>query len=150
MQFKIMIFLAILTFVGTVVGGAFFYYKDSQATIAALNQQTATLTQAVDQQKDAIEAMEQSIRDQAAIREDMMKEVESARKDVEKLQTKIASHDLKLIASEKAELLEKKINRATNDVMRCFEIATGDAILPDEKNNQCSDLLARPQWLCDT
>jgi chromosome segregation ATPase len=144
MQFKIMIFLAILTFVGTVVGGAFFYYKDSQATIAALNQQTATLTQAVDQQKEAIEAMEQSIRDQAAIREDMMKEVESARKDVEKLQTKIASHDLKLIASEKAGLLEKKINRATNDVMRCFEIATGDAILPDEKNNQCSDLLARP------
>ena len=144
MQFKIMIFLAILTFVGTVVGGAFFYYKDSQATIAALNQQTATLTQAVDQQKEAIEAMEQSIRDQAAIREDMMKEVESARKDVEKLQTKIASHDLKLIASEKAELLEKKINRATNDVMRCFEIATGDAILPDEKNNQCSDLFARP------
>ena len=144
MQFKIMIFLAILTFVGTVVGGAFFYYKDSQATIAALNQQTATLTQAVDQQKDALEAMEQSIRDQAAIREDMMKEVESARKDVEKLQTKIASHDLKLIASEKAGLLEKKINRATNDVMRCFEIATGDAILPDEKNNQCSDLLARP------
>jgi chromosome segregation ATPase len=139
-----MIFLAILTFVGTVVGGAFFYYKDSQATIAALNQQTATLTQAVDQQKEAIEAMEQSIRDQAAIREDMMKEVESARKDVEKLQTKIASHDLKLIASEKAGLLEKKINRATNDVMRCFEIATGDAILPDEKNNQCSDLLARP------
>ena len=139
-----MIFLAILTFVGTVVGGAFFYYKDSQATIAALNQQTATLTQAVDQQKDAIEAMEQSIRDQAAIREDMMKEVESARKDVEKLQTKIASHDLKLMASQKAELLEKKINRATNDVMRCFEIATGDAILPDEKNNQCSDLLARP------
>ena len=144
MQFKIMIFLAILTFVGTVVGGAFFYYKDSQATIAALNQQTATLTQAVDQQKEAIEAMEQSIRDQAAIREDMMKEVESARKDVEKLQTKIASHDLKLIASEKAGLLEKKINRATNDVMRCFEIATGDAILPDEKNNQCSDLFARP------
>ena len=144
MQFKIMIFLAILTFVGTVVGGAFFYYKDSQATIAALNQQTATLTQAVDQQKEAIEAMEQSIRDQAAIREDMMKEVESARKDVEKLQTKIASHDLKLIASEKAGLLEKKINRATNDVMRCFEIATGDAILPDEKNNQCSDMLARP------
>jgi hypothetical protein len=144
MQFKIMIFLAILTFVGTVVGGAFFYYKDSQATIAALNQQTATLTQAVDQQKEAIAAMEEAIKEQAAIREDMMKEVESARKDMEKLQTKIASHDLKLMASQKAELLEKKINRATNDVMRCFEIATGDAILPDEKNNQCSDLLARP------
>jgi len=144
MQFKIMIFLAILTFVGTVIGGAFFYYKDSQATIAALNQQTATLTQAVDQQKEAIEAMEQSIRDQAVIRKNAMKEVESARKDVDKLQTKIASYDLKLIASEKAGLLEKKINRATNDVMRCFEIATGDAILPNEKNNQCSDLLARP------
>ena len=144
MQFKIMIFLAILTFLGTVVGGAFFYYKDSQATIATLNQQTATLTQAVDQQKEAIAAMEDAIKEQTSIRKAMMKEVELAKKDMEKIQIKIASHDLKLLASQKFELLEKKINRATNDVLRCFEIATGDAILPDEKNNQCSNLLARP------
>jgi chromosome segregation ATPase len=143
MQFKIMIFLTILTFLGTVIGGAFFYYKDSQATIAILNQQTATLTQAVDHQKEAIAAMEDAIKEQTAIRKDMMKEVELAKKDMEKIQIKIASHDLKLLASQKSELLEKKINRATNDVLRCFEIATGDA-LPDEKNNQCSNLLARP------
>ncbi len=144
MQFKIMIFLAILTFVGIVVGGAFFYYKDLQVTIASLNQQTATLTQAVDQQKEAIAVMEDAIKEQAAIRKNIIKEVESAKKDMEKLQIKIASHDLKLLASRKPKLLENKINKATNDVLRCFEIATGDAILPDEKNNQCSNLLVRP------
>ena len=49
-----------------------------------------------------------------------------------------------LIASKKSELLEKKINKATDDVLRCFEVVTGAEIQPDEKNNQCSDLFARP------
>lgn len=144
MQIKLIIFLVILAFVGTVVGGAFVYYKDSQATIAALNQQTVSLSQAVDQQNETIVSMEKSIKEQIVIRESMMKKIESARKDVEKLQTKLVSHDLKFIASKKATLLEKKINTATNDVLRCFEIATGDVILPNEKNNQCSDLLTNP------
>lgn len=144
LQVKIIIFLVALACVGTIVGGAFLYYKDSQATIAELNKQTATLTEAVEQQKLAIQSMEESIKQQAKVREDMMREVESARKDMQKVYTTIASHDLKAIASRKAGLLEKKINRATIDVLRCFEIATGDAILPNEKNNQCTDLLATP------
>ena len=143
-QTKIIIFLVILTFIGTVVGGAFFYYKDTQATIATLNQQTTTLNQAVDLQKEAITAMEESIKKQVIIRENMIKEAESAKKDMEKLQTKIQSHDLKIIASKKSGLLENRINKATVDVLRCFEIATGDTVITNEKNNQCSDLLTSP------
>lgn len=144
MQIKIIIFLVILSFVGTVVGGAFLYYKDSQAKIAELNKQSAILAESVEQQKITISSMEESIRQQTIVRQQMMNEMESARKDMQKVYTTIASHDLKAIASRKAGLLEKKINRATIDVLRCFEIATGDVILPNEKNNQCSDLLAIP------
>jgi uncharacterized protein HemX len=144
MYFKIIILIVVLGSIGGLVGVGYTYYKDSQETMAQLNQQNATLTQAVDQQKEAIAAMEEAIKEQAKIREELMTEIDSARKDVEKLQNKINSHNLTAIASEKAELLEKKINKATDDVMRCFEVATGDAIQPDEKNNQCSDLFSRP------
>ena len=144
MQFKIMLFLGILVFVGTVAGAGYLYYKDSQEAIALLNQQNATLTTAVDQQKEAIAAMEEAIKDQARIREEMVSEIESARKDMQSLQDKLSKHNLALIASKKSELLEKKINKATDDVLRCFEVVTGAEIQPDEKNNQCSDLFARP------
>lgn len=144
MQLKIMMFLGLFIFVGTVATGAYLYYKDSQEAIAALNQQNATLTQAVDQQKEAIAAMEEAIKEQAKIREEMMSEIESARKDMQTMQDKLSKHNFALIASEKAGLLEKKINKATDDVMRCFEVVTGAEIQPDEKNNQCSDLFARP------
>lgn len=143
-QIRLIIGLVIFVFIGTVVGGAYLYYKNSQEVIATLNQQNATLTQAVDQQKEAIAAMEEAIKDQAIVREEMMSEIRSARKDMQTLQDKLSKHNLTVIASQKAELLEKKINKATDDVLRCFEVVTGAEVLPNEKNNQCSDLFARP------
>ena len=144
MQFKIMIFLAILTFISAVVAGAFFYYKDSQATIADLKQQTESLSEAVNHQKETIAVMENSIKQQNDIRKQMMKDFESAKKDVENLQIKMASHSLTQIANAKSGLLQKKINQATIDVLRCFEVVTGDQILPNEKNNQCPNLFINP------
>lgn len=143
-QIRLIIGLVIFVFIGTVVGGAYLYYKNSQEAIATLNQQNATLTQAVDQQKEAIVAMEEAIKEQSIVREEMMSEIRSARNDMQALQDKLSKHNLTAIASQKAELLEKKINKATDDVLRCFEVVTGAEVLPNEKNNQCSDLFARP------
>ena len=143
-QIRLIIGLVIFVFIGTVVGGAYLYYKNSQEAIATLNQQNATLTQAVDQQKEAIVAMEEAIKEQSIVREEMMSEIRSARNDMQALQDKLSKHNLTAIASQKAELLEKKINKATDDVLRCFEVVTGAEVLPNEKNNQCSDLFTRP------
>lgn len=143
-MFRLYATVLVLGVVASAAGGAYLYYKDTQKVIGELNQQVATFSQAVEDQKETINVMQESIAQQARIREEMRSEIESARKDMEKLQNKIMSHDLKIIASQKAELLEKKINQATIDVMRCFEIATGDKVRPDEKNNQCSDLLNNP------
>ena len=144
MQIKIMIFLGLFVFLSTLFGGAYLYYKNSQETIAQLNEQNATLSQAVDQQKEAIAALEDAIKEQAEIREEMALEIQSAKKDMEALQDKLSKHNLTLIASKKAELLEKKINKATDDVLRCFEVVTGAEVTANEKNNQCSDLFANP------
>lgn len=143
-QIKLIIGLVIFVFISTVIGGAYLYYRHSEETIANLNQQNATLSQAVDDQKQTIEAIQESLKEQSKIRNEMMTEIESARKDVENLQEKVMKHNLTMIASQKSELLQKKINNATEDVLRCFEVVTGAAINPNEKNNQCSDLFITP------
>ena len=143
-MFRLYATIIVIGIVVSAMGGAYLYYKDTQKTIGELNQQVATFSQAVDQQKEAISSLQESISAQAKIRDEMYVEIKSARSDVEKLQNKIATHDFKQIASRKSVLLEKKINQSTIDIMRCFEIATGDKVHPDEKNNQCSDLLNTP------
>lgn len=138
---KLAIAFGVLTLVGTIGTGAYLYYKESQDTIASLHAQAATLEVAVDIQKDAIESLQKDIEEQSIIKEEVLTQIESARKDVETLQTKMVRHDLKAIAAKKASLLEKKINRASNDIMRCFEIVSGSKVGQDETNNQCKDLL---------
>jgi hypothetical protein len=144
MWIKIIILVAVITFITAAVGGGYMLFKQQQETIAQQREENAKLLTAVDQQKEAIEAIEEGLKEQALIKDDLEKEIQSARRDMDNFQNKIMKHDLKAIAGQKAELLEKKINRASNDVMRCFEIVTGDPIQPNEQNKQCPDLFTNP------
>ena len=141
MYVKMIIWGVICTVVLTVIGGAYFYYKSSQQAIADLNKQVASYTVALDQQTQALNYLESSIKEQAQVRNRLAEEVYAARRDVERMQSTIAKADLKHIASRKPTLLEKKINQGTVDILRCFELVTGDKVLPNEKNIQCSDLI---------
>jgi hypothetical protein len=141
MQIKLIIFIAVLTLLTTVIGGSYYYYKTSQELIAELNQKNATLNITIEEQKRAIDSIQQSLQQQTVIREKMQKEVQSAKKDIDNLQNKLSSHDFNKIASKKITLLEKKINIATDDVIRCFEIATGNKVKQNETNHQCPDLM---------
>jgi len=142
MWVKIIILVAVVTFITTAVGGGYLLFKQQQETIALQREENTKLTTAVEQQKEAIAAIEEGLKEQALIRDDLEKEIQSARKEMDAFQNKIMKHDLKAIAGQKAELLEKKINRASNDVMRCFEVITGDSIQPNEQNKQCPDLFS--------
>jgi Na+-transporting NADH:ubiquinone oxidoreductase subunit NqrC len=141
MQIKLIIFVTVLTLITTVIGGSYYYYKSSQETITELNQKNAALNIAIEEQKRAIESIQQSLQEQTVIRENIQKEVQSARKDVDILQNKLSSHDFKKIAAKKPTLLEKRINTATDDVIRCFEIVTGNKVEQNETNHQCPDLI---------
>lgn len=141
MYIKLIIWGIVCSFVLAIAGSAYMYYKSSQAAIAELNKQVASYAIAVEQQAQSISFLENAIKEQAQARKQLAKEVDSARKDVEKIQSTIANHNFGHIASRKASLLEKKINQGTVDILRCFEIVTGDKVLPNEKNPQCNDLL---------
>ena len=53
------------------------------------------------------------------------------------------SRDLGELARAKPQIVQGIINRATDDVNRCFEILTGSPVKEGEVNNECKDLVNR-------
>ena len=53
------------------------------------------------------------------------------------------SRDLGELARAKPQIVQGIINRATDDVNRCFEILTGAPAKEGEVNNECKDLVKR-------
>lgn len=53
------------------------------------------------------------------------------------------SRDLGELARAKPQIVQGIINRATDDVNRCFEILTGAPVKEGEVNNECKDLVNR-------
>lgn len=53
------------------------------------------------------------------------------------------SRDLGELARAKPQVVQGIINRATDDVNRCFEILTGASVKEGEVNNECKDLINR-------
>lgn len=139
-QIKLIITLIGFLLLGIGIYTGVKYYNDSQATIEELNRQTIILTQAIGQQRETIVYIEKAIEKQKIVRITLEKQVVSSKKDFEKAQKSIISHDLKIIANKKASLLEKTLNNGTVDLLRCFELASGVEALANEKNNQCPNI----------
>lgn len=53
------------------------------------------------------------------------------------------SRDLGELARAKPQIVQGIVNRATDDVNRCFEILTGSPVKEGEVNNECKDLVKR-------
>lgn len=53
------------------------------------------------------------------------------------------ARDLGELARAKPQIVQGIINRATDDVNRCFEILTGSPVKEGEVNNECKDLVNR-------
>ena len=53
------------------------------------------------------------------------------------------ARDLGELARAKPQVVQGIINRATDDVNRCFEILTGSPVKEGEVNNECKDLVNR-------
>ena len=147
-QIKLYVLAAVFSFIIAAVGAGYLKYKSMLSDIETLQFEkqelqlhNTQLKDSIEEQKHVISELENSIADQKTINEGLNKTIESANKDVEVLEKVIRKHSLAKIASRKASLLQKKINNATIDVLRCFEIVTGEELKVDEKNSQCTSLI---------
>ena len=126
---KIYIMIAVIGLIGGVLYGGYYYYKDTQARIAVLTENSAKLEQATNTQKQTIDTLVADAAKFQELNRELNTKLESANDYKNTLIDKLRKHDLAKLSLKKPGLVEKKINRGTKKLFESFEEIS--AIEPD-------------------
>ena len=131
----------------SIVAGGYFYVKTLQSDLALAQANTAKAMEVVTSQQTVMEQLQKDIKRIQSITGDLNKKLAQAEKNVVTLSNKFdttsggQSRDLGKDAVASPKAVEKVINRATKDAIRCGELVTGAEPKPDETNSPCPDLV---------
>ena len=118
-----------------VMGGiGYWYYNDTQAKLAILQENNAKLNIAVQTNEETINSLQA---DYAAIQAENTRinaEYAAIRRQNSILAGKLADMDIGLIASQRPDSIERAVNRGTLNAGRCFEILSGSPLTEEERN----------------
>ena len=124
---KIYFLILVLGLVGGVIYGGLYYYKDTQARIAVLTENSAKLEQATNTQKQTIDTLVEDAEKYRELNKDLNIKLEAANEYKNKLIGKLRKHDLAKLSMQKPGLVEKKINNGTKRLFKSFEELTSVA-----------------------
>jgi hypothetical protein len=126
-----------------------YYVINLKADLAVSESNNAKLVEAIDQQGALIESMRADFAQIQATNQQLQENVEKQRRDVETLNSKFSKRDFGALAAEKPDVVQRLVNRGTQNVMRCLELASGsplneketNAKTPMEANRECPGLI---------
>ena len=121
---KLYILILVIGLVGGVVYGGWYYYKDTQARIQVLTENSAKLETATKLQKNTINTLVADAKKYAELNSQLQKKLEAANDYKNTLISKLRKHDLARLSQQKPGLVEKKINNGTKKLFESFESLT--------------------------
>ena len=127
---KVYILIVVLGLVGGVVYGGWYYYKDTQARIQTLTENSAKLEVATQQQEMTINTLVEDAEKYRELNKELNTKLEAANDYKNDLISKLRKHDLSRLSQQKPGLVEKKINNGTKKLFESFESITA---LPGNK-----------------
>ena len=122
---KIYLFLIIMGVIGAVGFGGYIYYKDTQARIAILTENSAKLEQAANTQKQTIDTLVEDAAKYRELNKELNTKLEAANEYKNTLIDKLRKHDLAKLSLQNPGLVEKKINNGTKKLFKSLEELTG-------------------------
>ena len=122
---KVYILIVVLGLVGGVVYGGWYYYKDTQARIQPLTENSAKLEQAAELQNNTIATLEADAKKYPQLNKELHTKLEKANDYRNTLIEKLRKHDLAKLSLKKPGLVEKKINNGTKKLFRSLELMSG-------------------------
>lgn len=135
----------------TMVGGFYWYYKDSQARIALLVANNAKLELAVKTNEETIASLQQNFAAANAELTRVNEAFTAVRNQNRELADRLSEHDIAYLASKKPELVQKVINGASEKATRCFELLSGAPLTDAERNaKDGKSFNSECPWLFDT
>ena len=123
-MFRIYILIAVIGLVGGVVYGGWYYYKDTQARIQVLTENSVKLETATKLQKSTIDTLVADAKKYAELNRKLDIELNKAHDYKNNLIAKLRKHDLARLSQQKPGLVEKKINNGTKKLFESFESIT--------------------------
>ena len=121
---RIYILIVVIGLVGGVVYGGWYYYKDTQARIQVLTENSAKLEIAATTQKNTIDTLMADAKKYAELNSELQKNLEKANDYKNILIGKLRKHNLAKLSMQKPGLVEKKINNGTKKLLESFESIT--------------------------
>jgi len=121
---KIYILIVVIGLVGGVVYGGWYYYKDTQARIQVLTENSVKLEVATKLQKSTIDTLVADAKKYAKLNRKLDSALKKAHDYKNNLIAKLRKHDLVRLSQQKPGLVEKKINVGTKKLFESFESIT--------------------------
>lgn len=135
----------------TMIGGFYWYYKDSQARLALLVSNNAKLELAVKTNEETITSLQQNFAAANAQLTKVNQEFTAVRNQNRELADRLSKHDIAYLASKKPELVQNIINKASDKAVRCFELLSGAQLTDAERNaKDGTSFNSECPWLFDT
>lgn len=129
-----LIIIVLITVIGTCGTIGYFYYKKSQETIMTLQENNSKLEVAVSELSDTISALEIKYQEANKIITDLNTTLSESRVRNRELADRLAKHDISMLALQRPELVERIINNASENALRCFELLSGAPLTENERN----------------
>ena len=123
-MFRIYILIAVIGLVGGIVYGGWYYYKDTQARIQVLTENSVKLETATKLQKSTIDTLVADAKKYEKLNRKLDIELKKAHDYKNNLIAKLRKHDLVRLSQQKPGLVEKKINNGTKKLFESFESTT--------------------------
>ncbi len=121
---KVYILIVVLGLVGGVVYGGYYYYKDTQARIATLTENSAKLEVAAKTQKNTIDTLLADAKKYEKLNKELNVKLSEANKYKRSLLSKLRKINLQKLSAEEPAVWEKKINNASKRLLESFESTT--------------------------
>ena len=118
------ILLIILLF-GSLVGGGYFYYTDTQARIEQLRENNAQLKIAVEDNQNTIDALNAAAEKNQRLSDELQERLNKSEEGRNRLITLFGKHDLTRLALKKPGLIETRVNDGTKKAFDCIESVSG-------------------------
>ena len=132
-------------------GICYWYYNDTQARMAILQENNAKLNTAVELNEQTISSLEQDYANASSELASLNEAYTAIRRQNQQLADKLQQIDLTAAAIANAEGIERAVNRGTENAGRCFELLSGAELNDKERTAQNGIAFNKEcPWLYDT
>ena len=121
---KVYLALMVIGIIGAVGYGGYIYYKDTQARIQTLAENSAKAEQAAKIANETINTMIEDRERLAELNKGLQKELQTAEKYGDQLRNTLQKHNLTHLANKRPSYIEKKMQNATNRLWKCLADVT--------------------------